>query len=384
MKRCSMIVLACSILLAVQAFAADPKKEFVGADKCKKCHTVEHKSWQDSNHSKMVRKKNDGILKEVVEKWATDGANPGPTKGNGTGNEFKMDDVQYVVGGNKWKQRFLVKNDKTGGLQFLNKQFNMVSGKWEGYGNKNDWNTICGTCHTTGYRILKYDEKAGKHGMTIKDSYSEMNIGCEACHGPGAKHIKTKKKKDIFTFAGKSKAEQSKVCGYCHNRIENEKFMTAQGNPREDLPAPKVGDSYKAGDDWTKWYPEHAIMPGIQPEDKVDADYVGDLKGLFIKDEKSKEMGAYDSAKHHQEYQDFMQSKHYKNDILSCVDCHGGNHATKKAPRKIARNSCAGCHDASFTVEKYMPATGKTADNLFVRTHTFNKKQTRPGGPTGK
>lgn len=31
-----------------------------------------------------------------------------------------------------------------------------------------------------------------------------------------------------------------------------------------------------------------------------------------------------------------------------------------------------------------MPGTCKTADNLFLRTHTFNKNQTRPGGPTAK
>jgi hypothetical protein len=352
-KQVVVIAVAGALILGLMAVvrAADPKGEFVGTEKCKMCHSTQYKSWKESYHSKMVRKKDDGILKGVVVKWATDGTTPGPTKGNVTGKEFKLDDVEYVVG-SKWKQRFLVKNDQTGGLQFLDKQFNRMSGQWEGYGNKNDWNTNCGTCHTTGYRIVEYDEKFGKHGRTARDSYSEMNVGCEACHGPGAKHVKSKSKKDIFFFVGKSKVEQSKVCGYCHNRIENEKFMTAQGNPREDLPAPKVGDTFKPGDDWTKWYPEHAIMPGIQPEDKIDADYTGDLKGLFLKDDKSKEMGAYDAAKHHQQYQEFLQSKHYKDNILSCVDCHGGLHASKKSPAKDAKASCVGCHDASYTIEK--------------------------------
>lgn len=44
---------------------------------------------------------------------------------------------------------------------------------------------------------------------------------------------------------------------------------TTQSNPRVDLPAPKVGDTFKPGNDWTKWYPEHVVMPGIQAEDKV-------------------------------------------------------------------------------------------------------------------
>lgn len=368
-------------LTGVAGAAKAPKKEYAGSESCRKCHATEFKSWMGTYHSKMVRKQADGILKGVVEKWATDGTNPGPTKGNVTGKEFKQADVVYVVG-SKWKQRFLVKDDTTGGYQFLNKQFNTMSGKWENYGNKNDWDSMCATCHTTGYKLTKYDAADPK---AQKSEWSELNIGCEACHGPGAKHAKSKSKKDIFSFAGKTKAEQSKVCGYCHVRVENEMFKSAQGSDREDLPAPKLGTSYKPGDDWTKWYPEHAIMPGIQAEDAVDADYKGDLKGLFIKDEAGKAAGNYPAAKHHQEYQEFLQSKHAKMDLLSCVDCHGGLHASKKAPAKDAKASCAKCHDASFTAETYMPGTGATAGGLFVRSHSFNKQNAeRKGGATIK
>jgi len=368
---------------AVGSQAAETKKAangtFVGSETCRKCHPTEFKSWKGTFHSKMVQKKEDGILKDVVAKWSTDGANPGPTTGNVTGKPFTMQDVELVVGSN-WKQRFLVKDETTGGYQFLNKQFNRMSGKWEGYGNKNDWDTMCATCHTTGYRLTSYDEA---NPQAQKAQWSELNVGCESCHGPGASHVKSRSKKDIWSFAGKSKEEQSRACGYCHIRIDNERYKSAQGNPREDLPAPKVGDSYKTGDDWTKWYPEQAVMPGIQPEDKIDADYKGDLKGLFLKDDTAKAMGAYDAAKHHQQYQEFIQSRHYKEGIASCVDCHSG-HASKKSAMKEPAASCAKCHDASFTPEKYMPGTGSTVKNLFVKSHTFNKNQSRPGGPTAK
>jgi cytochrome c553 len=374
-----LCVCCCCIgLMAAAGVRAEAKgKEFAGSEACMKCHEAEFKSWKETYHSKMVRTRDDGILKGVVEKWATDGTNPGPTTGNVTGKQFAMQDVEYVLG-SKWKQRFLVKDDTTGGYQFLNKQYNRMSGKWENYGNKNDWDTMCATCHTTGYRLTKYDEANPK---TQKAEWSELNVGCESCHGPGAKHVKSKSRKDIWTFTGRTKAEQARACGYCHIRIENELYKSAQGNAREDLPAPKVGNTYKAGDDWTTWYPKKIVMPGIQPEDKIDADYAGDLKGLFIKDDVSKAMGAYDSAKHHQEYQDLIQSKHYKNNLLSCVDCHSG-HAGKTSAMKDPRASCANCHDASYTVDKYMPGTGKTADNLFVRSHTFNRGQSRTGGPT--
>jgi hypothetical protein len=248
-----------------------------------------------------------------------------------------------------------------------------MSKKWENYGQKNDWETNCSTCHSTGFRLTAYDDK---NPAAQKWSMAEVNIGCEACHGPGAKHVKSVKKADIYVFAGKPKAEQTRACGYCHMRLENEKFMTAQGNPAEYLPHPEIGKTWQPGDDWTKWYPEHAIIPGVHAEDKIDATYKGDLAGMFKLDEISKQNGFYDAGKHHQQYQEFLQSKHYAKNVASCSDCHSA-HAGKK-PMIVAKDTCKQCHDASYTVEKYMPGTGSTAAGLFVKTHTFNKNQSRP------
>lgn len=378
-------IVAVAVLYAILGAPAhaEAKKEaggkaYVGSEKCGTCHKTQYRSWKETYHSKMVRKPADGLLNAAAEKWATDGATPGPAVGNVTGKPFALNDVSYVVGSN-WKQRYLVKDDTTGGYQFLDKQFNRMSGMWEKYGNKNDWDTMCATCHTTGYRLTAYDPANPK---AQKAEWSELNIGCESCHGPGAAHIKSRSKKDIWNFAGKSFEEKARVCGYCHIRVENELYKSAQGNPREDLPAPKVGDSFKPSDDWRKWYPEHVVIPGVQPEDKVDAEYAGDLKGLFVKDNAAKTAGVYPAAKHHQEYQELLQSAHYKKGSVTCTDCHSP-HATKKEARKDPKKSCANCHDASYTPEKYMPATGKTADNLFVRTHTFVKENAdRKGGPT--
>jgi len=352
-------------------------EEYIGSGGCRKCHLAEYDSWKLTYHSKMVRKREEGILKDVVEKWKTDGINPGPTIANGTGKTVGVSDVVYVIGSN-WKQRFLVKNESTSGYQFLNKQYNRYSGKWENYGNKNDWDTMCATCHSTGYRLLEYDPANPK---AQKATWVELNNGCENCHGPGGKHAKSKSGKDIWNFTGKSKAEQSRVCGYCHIRVENEQYKSAQGNPREDLPAPKVGDTFKPWDDWTKWYPEHVIMPGIQPEDKIDAEYKGDLKGMFILDNVSRARGVYEEGKHHEEYQGFIQSKHSKSGEISCITCHSP-HASKGKPMKDTQKICTQCHDASYTFQKYMPGTGKTADNLFVRSHTFLPDQKRPQLPT--
>ncbi len=371
-----MAVALAGVLSAAEKQTGDPLG-YAGSDACRKCHAAEFDSWKGTWHAKMVMKRDEGILKDAVEKWATDGANPGPEKANVTGRRISVLDVEYVVG-SYWKQRYLVRNETTGNLQFANKQFNRMSGKWENYGQKNDWETMCATCHTTGYRLVKYDPADPK---SQKAEWTELGIGCESCHGPGAKHVKSLSKKDIWNFAGKKAAEQSRVCGYCHIRLDNEMYRSAQGNTREDFPAPKVGQSFKPSDDWTKWYPDHVIIPGVQPEDRIDAEYKGDLKGMFLLDNVAKEAGVYEATKHHQEYQEWLQSSHHKGGEMSCLTCHSP-HAGKKTARKDPRASCSKCHDASYTVEKYMPGTGRTADNLYVRSHTFRKGQSRPGGPT--
>lgn len=374
MKARNAIVLAIgAVALAVGVgCTTQPVKEaqtsFVGSERCGGCHVQEYKTWKNSLHAKMVTPVQVGILKDVVDNWSQDG----PTKTNVDGKPAKLEDVQYVVG-SYWKQRFLVKNPATGGHAFLDKQWNRMTKKWEGYGQKNDWDTNCATCHATGFRLLSYDPK---NPAAQKWAYSEMNIGCEACHGPGGKHVVSHSKADIYAFADKPKAEQTKVCGYCHIRLENELYHTAQNNPSEYLPHPVVGMSYQPGDDWTKWYPDKAIIPGVHPEDKIDAEYKGDLAGMFKLDDQSKKTGTYDAGKHHQQYQEYLQSKHYKGNVASCSDCHSSHGGSK--PMIVAADTCKQCHDASYTVEKYMPGTGQTATGLFIRTHTFNKDQARP------
>lgn len=349
------------------ASAADPA--YVGSEKCGKCHDVEYESWKQSYHARMVRPKDEGVLKDVVEQWGKDG----PTKVNLTGAPATLADVVYVVG-SRWKQRFLVKNPVTGGHLFLDKQWNSEFKRWEGYGNKNDWDTNCGTCHSTGFRLTSYDPK---NPATQKWTMSEFNVGCESCHGPGAEHVKTKKASSIYSLKGKSVEEKTRMCGYCHIRVDNELYKTPQGNPSEHMPHPEVGKSWHPSEDWTKWYPEHVVIPGVQPEDKIDAEYKGDLAGMFKIDEKAKNSGIYESAKHHQQYQEYLQSAHYKTakdkDRMSCSSCHS-SHGTEDKPKMIAaKDTCKQCHDASYTVDKYMPGTGQTVQGLFVRTHTFNK-----------
>ena len=47
-----------------------------------------------------------------------------------------------------------------------------------------NWNFMCADCHSTNLR-KNYDSTTN----TFKTSWSEISVGCEACHGPGSNHV---------------------------------------------------------------------------------------------------------------------------------------------------------------------------------------------------
>jgi hypothetical protein len=383
--RTSAIAITAALGIAVLAVGcvSEPKKEtantFVGSEKCGTCHQPAYASWKASYHSKMVRPVKEGLLKDALDNWTKDSkGQPGPTKGNIDGKAYGMNDVVYVIG-SKWKQRYLVKNPATGNHQFMDKQWNRGSRLWEGYGQKNDWETQCSTCHATGFRITSYD---ANNPATMKVSMSEHNTGCEACHGPGGDHVAASGRGGkIFNPGKATKAEADKVCGYCHVRGENYNWKTAQGNASEHLAHPVLGETYKAGqDDWTRWYPDKYLLPGVHAEDSIKVNYPKtDLNNAFFIDEQAQKSGYFEARKHHEQYQEYLQSKHAKQGLLGCSDCHSSH--VVKGEVKDAGATCKGCHDAKMDYKTYMPGLGQTAGGLFIRSHTFNPNP-RKGGLT--
>lgn len=47
-----------------------------------------------------------------------------------------------------------------------------------------NWNYMCADCHSTGYR-KNYDPQSD----TFASTWTDVNVACEACHGPGSAHV---------------------------------------------------------------------------------------------------------------------------------------------------------------------------------------------------
>ena len=276
--------------------------DYVGSATCGGCHEDLYNTFMKSGHPYKLNKVVDGKpptypFTEITE----------------LPQGYTWEDISYVIGGYKWKARFMNKEGyiitdepgKTGNAEYLN-QFNFVNdivGKDEGWVKYNSGKEKllydCGTCHTTGYA----NWPAGSHQDDmpgIVGTWAEPGIQCEACHGPGGNHV---------TDPGgvSMKIDRSSdLCGECH-------------------------------------------MRGAQEE--VDA------KGGFIE--------------HHEQYEELFQSKHITIDCVVCHDPHTGVEQLRQAGEQTTRTQCENCHfkeaqnrksmENVACVDCHMPRIGKSA-----------------------
>jgi hypothetical protein len=80
----------------------------------------------------------------------------------------------------------------------------------------------CFVCHTTGARPQDEDfPEFQENRPGFIGTWAEPGIQCEACHGPGSKHIPNTAARDLFVGSG------ADACGKCHTRGENPDVIIA-------------------------------------------------------------------------------------------------------------------------------------------------------------
>jgi predicted CXXCH cytochrome family protein len=184
-----------------EAPGASETRGYVGSQKCKECHEDKYADWKGTMHSRMVQE-----------------FTPGSTDANFATAPFSKDDVKYVIGGLD-EYDFVGKKD----LKLINAFWDMGKREWVKQDIYN-WIDDCTRCHMTGW-----DPQT--------KTWSEIAIGCEACHGPGKAHVAS---------AGAIKLAKSvgsdEMCGKCHRGTEEEprqgvRLETNHGKALADLKA---------------------------------------------------------------------------------------------------------------------------------------------------
>ena len=221
---------------------------FVGNQQCKSCHAQEYKAWSGSGHYKAMLEANDSSVegdfngKTLVADGVTsrffkkDGKFYINTQGeDGLNQDFE---VKYTFGYHPLQQ-YLVEFPG-GRMQATRASWDVVNKKWfhqyagqhlpphdwlHWTGNAQNWNTMCARCHSTNLQKNYNSETDNYH-----TEFSEINVSCETCHGPGKLHIEYengddyrngKKTTGSFIEVGKNAGQMAQVntCTPCHARV---------------------------------------------------------------------------------------------------------------------------------------------------------------------
>jgi hypothetical protein len=321
---------------------------FVGSIKCRDCHKKEYDSWQGSHHEMAMAIADEttvlgdfnnreftlyGVTSRFYKK-----ENRYFVHTNGPGGEMGDFEITYTFG---WYplQQYLVPFPG-GRLQCLPIAWDVRQKKWyrlppEGPLAPDDWlywtnagqnwNGMCAECHSTN---LKKNYNASTD--TYNTTWSDINVGCETCHGPGSNHVSwaempemgrpdTPNFKLVQQTSNISARDLVELCAPCHARRA------------------ALGDYVHAETDLLD-----SLLPSLLTENLYFSD------GQILE-----EVYVYGS---------FTQSKMYRHGV-KCSDCHDV-HSIK--PLKEGNALCLQCHQAS---------------QYDTKEHHFHKQQGEPGEP---
>ena len=336
------------------------KAEFVGGKECISCHQREYELWKHSNH--------DNAMDVATDSTVLGDFNNVEVELNGRKHKFYKRDGKFFVytngiGGKMTEfqithtfgvrplQQYLIPFEK-GKYQCLpiawdtNKKrwFDMAGmvyqpedltpESWFYWTNQSqNWNGMCAECHSTNLQ-KNYDLEKDSFNTT----WSDIDVNCEACHGPGSEHLDWAKLPEgardydgnlglILKTSGTTSKQFIEACAPCHSR------RTSFGP-----------NNHNDGEYYNNHRPQNISPPLYYSDGQIlDEDY---------------------------EFGSFTQSKMYMNDV-KCSDCHD-SHSLKF---KFEGNAlCTQCHRAEefdtyqHHFHKYKNETGTPVINKFGET----------------
>ncbi|MEP0134333.1 MAG: multiheme c-type cytochrome [Eudoraea sp.] len=223
---------------------------FVGSASCIECHKQEYDLWQNSHHDQAMKIADSttilanfdnttfthkGVKSSFFKKGGDYYVNTQAKDGNYS--DYK---IVYTFGYTPLQQYI---------VQFPNGKYNCLLTAWDTVeekwfhlqpdldlevdewinwtGGSQRWNTMCADCHSTNLQ-KNYDESAGVFNTT----FSEINVACEACHGPSSAHVSYFKEQEeneengvlppeMYMGSSVPPKELVDKCARCHSRRSN-------------------------------------------------------------------------------------------------------------------------------------------------------------------
>ena len=311
------------------ALPRDQEATFVGRQTCAQCHAAEVERWHGSDHDRAMEIASEesvlGDFNDARFTWLGVTTHffrrDGKYMVNTEGADGEMHDyeIKYTFGIDPLQQYMVEFPD--GRVQVLSVSWDINKKQWfmvtppdvpnerilpgdplHWTGVAQNWNTMCAECHST--NVHKNFDLATN---TYHTTFSEIDVSCETCHGPGSIHVELAASKSIFwdrihgyglpKLKGATTLAQLETCAPCHSRRSQIHIDYHQQERFLDLYKPSLLD---AG----LYYPDGQIRDEV---------YV---------------------------YGSFQQSKMFSQGVR-CIDCHDPH----SLDLKFAGNQlCSQCH----------------------------------------
>lgn len=186
--------------------------EYLGSQSCAGCHAAEYASWRGSQHALAMqvadeksvlgdfsgkRFRHHGVTSEFFRR---DGKYMVRT--DGPGGQLADFEIRYTFGIQPLQQYLVelpgghvqalsiawdARPEADGGQRWFHlypKEQIDHDDELHWTGRHQNWNYMCADCHSTNLQ-KNFDAATGTYATT----WSELSVGCEACHGPGSAHV---------------------------------------------------------------------------------------------------------------------------------------------------------------------------------------------------
>lgn len=346
----TLVLMACGDAEQTDLSAQPAAREFVGSEECVDCHSAEFEKWRGSDHDRAMELASpdtvlgrfDGSqLRGVDRSWRfVRDADAFFVELEELGRPVERLQVTYTFGFDPLQQYLVARPDgrmqalpsawdarpeKLGGQRWFDLQPDeRIAAEdplhWERLAY--NWNSQCAACHST--NLSKgYHEKEDRFATT----WSVIDVGCEACHGPASEHVARRSESGSAPFEASELSVAFETWNPTAWRRSPETRIATREVPRSldaeiEVCAPchsrrsQIVDTPSIGAPYLDGHLPRLIDPGLYFDDGQIRDEV------YV-------------------WGSFLQSRMYAAGVR-CDDCHDP-HSLEL--RREGEALCAGCHD---------------------------------------
>jgi tetratricopeptide (TPR) repeat protein len=353
-----MLVVACAPREDDPAIAGLPEvATFVGRGECTDCHMDAYELWLGSDHDKaMGTATDDTVLGDFDNAEFTHAGitsrfyrrNDGFfVHTEGPGGEMGEFEITHTFGieplqqylapfpGGRLQALPIAWDTERGHWFTLNPDTVIAPDDWLHWTrNGQNWNGMCAECHSTNLQ-KNLDPDSGAYATT----WSEIDVSCEACHGPGSRHVAwaetgeaNREPVDNYGLQvvsrGIGNREYVDICAPCHaRRSEVADYDHRQGDLLQYFVPSLLNEGLYHADGqildevfvWGSFVQSKMYRNGVECGDCHDPHSLGLLRDGNALCTHCHEADTYDTTAHHF-HQPMVDGK--PNDGARCIKCH--------------------------------------------------------------